>query len=97
MVDSIRYWHKNLMGQRSGSNCSVRILQLPSLREAFIDEKRIKQPMKENHHSNPNRMALHVSKQGERSAEVGALTSVFEKTATESQPNLLKCKKKKTC
>ena len=40
----------------------------------------------------PNRITLHASKKGARPAEVGALTSVFEKSATELNQKLLKCK-----
>ena len=40
-----------------------------------------------------NRIALRTGKKGARSAEVGALASVFEKSATElKQQKLLKCK-----
>ena len=39
-----------------------------------------------------NRIALHAGKQGARPAEVGALASVFEKSATELKQKLLKCK-----
>ena len=40
-----------------------------------------------------NRIALCAGKKGARPAEVGALTSVFEKSATElKRPKLLKCK-----
>ena len=40
-----------------------------------------------------NRIALHAGKKGARPAEVGALASVFEKSATElKQSKLLKCK-----
>ena len=40
-----------------------------------------------------NRIALHAGKKGARPAEVGALASVFEKSATElKRPKLLKCK-----
>ena len=41
----------------------------------------------------PNRIALRTGKKGARPAEVGALASVFEKSATElKQQKLLKCK-----
>ena len=40
----------------------------------------------------PNHIALHVGKQAVHSAEVGALDPVFEKSAIEPKPNLLKCK-----
>ena len=42
----------------------------------------------------PNCTMLHASKQGVCSAEVGPLTSVFEKSASELKPkqNLLRCK-----
>ena len=41
-----------------------------------------------------NRIALHVAKKGVCPAEVGALASVFEKSATElKQQKLLKCKR----
>ena len=42
----------------------------------------------------PNCIALHASKQGVRSAEVGALVSMFKKSATELKPKqkFLKCK-----
>ena len=43
-----------------------------------------------------NRIALRAGKKGARPAEVGALASVFEKSATELKQKLLKCKKKKT-
>ena len=39
-----------------------------------------------------NRIALRVVKKGVRPAEVGALTLVFEKSATELKQKLLKCK-----
>ena len=39
-----------------------------------------------------NRIALRVGKKGARPAEVGALASVFEKSATELKQKLLKCK-----
>ena len=40
-----------------------------------------------------NYIALHVGKKGVRPAEIGALASVFEKSATElKQSKLLKCK-----
>ena len=39
-----------------------------------------------------NRIALRAGKKGARSAEVGALASVFEKLATELKETLLKCK-----
>ena len=43
----------------------------------------------------PNHIALHASKQGARSAEVGVLVSVFEKSVTELKRSqkLLKCKR----
>ena len=39
-----------------------------------------------------NRIALRAGKKGTRPAEVGALASVFEKSATELKLKLLKCK-----
>ena len=39
-----------------------------------------------------NRIALRTGKKGARPAEVGALASVFEKSATELKQKLLKCK-----
>ena len=39
-----------------------------------------------------NRIALRAGKKGARPAEVGALASVFEKSATELKQRLLKCK-----
>ena len=39
-----------------------------------------------------NRIALRAGKKGASPAEVGALTSVFEKSATEIKQKLLKCK-----
>ena len=39
-----------------------------------------------------NRIALRADKQGARPAEVGALASVFEKSATELKQKLLRCK-----
>ena len=39
-----------------------------------------------------NRIALRAGKKGARPAEVGALASVFEKSATELKQTLLKCK-----
>ena len=39
-----------------------------------------------------NRIALRAGKKGVRPAEVGALASVFEKSATELKQKLLKCK-----
>ena len=41
----------------------------------------------------PNRIALRAGKKGTRPAEVGALASVFEKSATELKQKLLKCKR----
>ena len=44
-------------------------------------------------HVSANRVALQAGKKGARPAEVGALASVFEKSATElKQSKLLKCK-----
>ena len=40
----------------------------------------------------PNCIALHTDKKGARTAKVGALASVFEKSATELNQKLLKCK-----
>ena len=40
----------------------------------------------------PNRIAFHARKKGTHPAEVGALASVFEKSATELKQKLLKCK-----
>ena len=42
----------------------------------------------------PDQIILHTGKQGVYSAEVGALTLMFEKSATElkPKPKLLKCK-----
>ena len=41
-----------------------------------------------------NRIPLHAGKKGARPVEVGALASVFEKSATElKQQKLLKCKR----
>ena len=42
-----------------------------------------------------NRIALHAGKKGAHPAEVGALASVFEKSATELKQKLLKCKQYK--
>ena len=39
-----------------------------------------------------NRIAVCAGKKGARPAEVGALASVFEKSATELKQTLLKCK-----
>ena len=39
-----------------------------------------------------NRIALRAGKKGARPAAVGALASVFEKSATELKQKLLKCK-----
>ena len=39
-----------------------------------------------------NRIAPRAGKKGARPAEVGALASVFEKSATELKQKLLKCK-----
>ena len=41
----------------------------------------------------PNRIALRAGKKGVRPAEVGALASVFEKSPTELNQKLLKCKR----
>ena len=40
----------------------------------------------------PNCIALRADKKGMRRAEVGALASVFEKSATDLKQKLLKCK-----
>ena len=42
--------------------------------------------------TSPNRIVLRAGKKGARPAEVGALASVFEKSATEFNQKLLKCK-----
>ena len=41
----------------------------------------------------PNHIALHVGQKGVHPAEIGALASVFEKSATELKQKLLKCKR----
>ena len=41
----------------------------------------------------PNHINLHMGKQEVGFTDTGDLTQVFEKSATDPKPNLLKCKK----
>ena len=86
----------SLVAQRSGSSVLSGNYCCSSIRVASIDENK-------NSHWNItmthaqttyiNCIALRARKKGMRSAEVGALASVFEKSATElKQQKLLKCK-----
>ena len=66
-----------------------------SMKVAFIDEnKNSHQKITMTHiqTTSPNHIALHVDKKAVRPAEVGALDSVFEKSATELKQKLLICK-----
>ena len=77
------------MSVRSGNYCCS------SIRVASIDENKSshrKITMTRTQNTYINRIALRAGKKGVRPAEVGALASVFEKSATELKQNLLKCK-----
>ena len=77
------------MSVQSGNYCCS------SIRVASIDEnKNSHQKITMTHTQTTyiNRIALHAGKKGARPAEVGALASVFEKSATELKQKLLKCK-----
>ena len=80
---------KNPIGQRPGSNSSVR--KLLQLIYKVCHQKII---MTLTQTICPNYIALHASKQEARSVEVGALAPVFKKSAAELKPKqkLLKCK-----
>ena len=90
---------KNLIGQQSGSNSSVRKLLLLIYKSGVHWWDKI-QPLKDCHdsYSNhiPNHIALCMGKQREHSAAVGALAPVFEKLAIElkhiPKQKLLRCK-----
>ena len=70
---------------RSGNYCCS------SIRVASIEEN--KTAMTHTQTTYTNRIALRAGKKGAHPAEVGALASVFEKSATElKRPKLLKCK-----
>ena len=75
---------------RSGNCCCS------SIRVASVDENKNshrKITMIHTQTTCPNRIALRAGKKGVRLAEVGALASVFEKSATELKQTLLKCKR----
>ena len=77
------------MSVRSGNYCCL------SIRVASIDENKNshrKITMAHTQTTYTNRIALRAGKKGARPAEVGALASVFEKSATELKQTLLKCK-----
>ena len=77
------------MSVRSGNYCCS------SIRVASIDENKNshrKITMTCTQATYINRIALRAGKKGARPAEVGALASVFEKSATELKQKLLKCK-----
>ena len=88
----------SLAAQRSGSLVRPGNYCCSSVRVASIDENKNKnsnQKITMTHIQNTyiNRIALHAGKKGARPTEVGALASVFEKSATElKQQNLLKFK-----
>ena len=76
---------------RSGNYCCS------SIRVASIDENKNghrKITMTHNQTTYINHIALRAGKKGARPAEVGALASVFEKSATELKKKITKCKKK---
>ena len=85
-------WTSPVNGQdqiiQSGYYCYL------SIRVASINEKNIHRKIAWTltQTARPNRIALHVSKQGMHSAEVGALTLEFAKSAAELKPNLFVCK-----
>ena len=87
-------WTLRIIGQdrlvRSGNYCCS------SIRVASIDENKNshwKITMTHTQTTCPNCIALRVGEKGARPAGVGALASVFEKSATElKQQKLLKCK-----
>ena len=77
------------MSVRSGNYCCS------SIRVASIDENKNshrKITMTHTQTTYINRIALRTGKKGARPTEVGALASVFEKSATELKQKLLKCK-----
>ena len=86
----------SLAAQRSGSSVWSGNYCCSSIRVASIDEDKNshrKITMTHTQSTYKNRIALRVGKKGVRPAEVGALASVFEKSATElKQQKLLKCK-----
>ena len=86
----------NLVAQRSGSPVRSGNYCCSSIRVAFMDENKNshrKITMTHTQTTCINRIALRAGKKWTRPAEVGALASVFEKSATELiQQNLLKCK-----
>ena len=66
-----------------------------SIRVACVDKNKNSQrkiTMTHTQTTCSNCIVLHVGKNGARSAEVGALASVFEKSATELKQKLPKCK-----
>ena len=93
----------NLATQRSGSSVRSGNYCCSSIRVASIDENENLKKEKKNSHrmititytqtTYINRIAPREGKKGARPAEVGALASVFEKSATElKQQKLLKYK-----
>ena len=86
----------NLVAQRSGSSVRSGNYCCTSIRLASIDENKNSQRKITMTHTQTtciNRIALRAGKKGARPAEVGALTSVFEKSARElKQQKLQKCK-----
>ena len=86
----------SLAAQRSGSSVRSGNYYCSSIRVASIDENKNSHRKITMTHTQPtyiNRIALRVGKKGACPAEVGALASVFEKSATElKQQKLLKCK-----
>ena len=75
---------------RSGNYCC------PSIRMTSVDENKSgnrKITMTHNQTTCSNHIALRAGKKGVRSADVGALASMFEKSTTELKQKLLKCKR----
>ena len=74
------------------------VLFITSIRVASVDENKSnhqKVTMTHTQTTCPNCIAFHTGKKGACPAEVGALASVFEKSATELKEKLLKCKRTK--
>ena len=86
----------SLAAQRSGSSVRSGNCCCSSIRVASIDENKNSQRKRTMTHTQTtyiNRIALRAGKKGARPADVGALSSVFEKSATElKQQKLLKYK-----
>ena len=86
----------SLAAQRSGSSVRSGNYCCSSIRVVSIDENKNshrKITMTHTETTYINRITLREDKKGARPAEVGALASVFEKSATElKQQKLLKCK-----